>query len=336
MKIAYIKVSPTIMATDGIKIQAQTWGKELMRRGHTVDFINMWDNVDWKSYDIIHLFDYSEWMEDFIFWMKDVNPNIVISPIIDSMYSKFLFKLVSMWGSRKLRLRSRYYSLRQCRNYIKMYFVRSKYERAFITQSYGVEEKRIKIVPLSYRMVSEDTGIAKENFCLHVSLLADKRKNVEKLISASKKYGFNLKLAGKLRNEQEIKWLNGLISDTPQIEYLGFVTDRELEELYHRAKVFALPSIYEGVGMVALEAAVMGDDIVITNQGGPKEYYSNMAEIVNPNSVDEIGNAILKLLNGKTNQPQLKQHVISNYSLSLTCDLLENAYEKIVNIHHEG
>ena len=30
MKIAYIKVSPTIMATDGIKIQAQTWGKELM------------------------------------------------------------------------------------------------------------------------------------------------------------------------------------------------------------------------------------------------------------------------------------------------------------------
>ena len=111
------------MATDGIKIQAQTWGKELIRRGHIVDFINMWDNVDWKSYDIIHLFDYSEWMEDFIFWMKDVNTNIVISPIIDSMYNKTLFRLVGMWGSRKLRLRSRYYSLRQCRNYIKMFFV---------------------------------------------------------------------------------------------------------------------------------------------------------------------------------------------------------------------
>lgn len=326
MKIAYIKVSPTIMATDGIKIQAQTWGKELIRRGHIVDFINMWDNVDWKSYDIIHLFDYSEWMEDFIFWMKDVNPNIVISPIIDSIYSKSLFKIVSMWGSRKFRLRSRYYSLRQCRDYIKMFFVRSEYERLFITQSYGVEENRTKIVPLSYRMGSEAIDFKKENFCLHVSLLADKRKNVERLIEASKKYGFNLKLAGKLRNEQEKKWLDDLISNAPQIEYLGFVTDMELKDLYRKAKVFALPSIYEGVGMVALEAAVMGDDIVITNQGGPKEYYADLAEIVNPASVDDIGKAILNLMNGKTHQPRLKTHIVQQYSLATTCDILENTY----------
>ena len=297
--------------------------------GNIVDFINMWDNVDWKSYDIIHLFDYSEWMEDFIFWMKDVNPNIVISPIIDSIYSKSLFKIVSMWGSRKFRLRSRYYSLRQCRDYIKMFFVRSEYERLFITQSYGVEENRTKIVPLSYRMGSEAIDFKKENFCLHVSLLADKRKNVERLIEASKKYGFNLKLAGKLRNEQEKKWLDGLISNAPQIEYLGFVTDMELKDLYRKAKVFALPSIYEGVGMVALEAAVMGDDIVITNQGGPKEYYADLAEIVNPASVDDIGKAILNLMNGKTHQPRLKTLIVQQYSLATSCDFLENSYIQV-------
>lgn len=326
MKIAYIKVTPTIMATDGIKIQAQTWGAELRKKGHVVDFIDMWDNVDWKSYDIIHLFDYSEWMEDFIFWMKDVNPNIVISPIIDSMYNNTLFKLVSMWGSRKLRLRSRYHSLRLCCDYIKMFFVRSEYERAFITQSYGVEEKRTQVVPLSFRMGCEQNDTRKENFCLHVSLLADKRKNVERLVAASKKFGFNLKLAGKLRNKQEQDWLDSLISDTPQIEYLGFVSDEKLKELYRQARVFALPSIYEGVGMVALEAAVMGDDVVITNQGGPKEYYSKMAEIVNPLSVDEIGGAITSFLEGKTYQPRLKEHIIKNYNLQTTCDLLEKTY----------
>lgn len=326
MKIAYIKVTPTIMATDGIKIQAQTWGAELRKKGHVVDFIDMWDNVDWKSYDIIHLFDYSEWMEDFIFWMKDVNPNIVISPIIDSMYNNKLFKLVSMWGSRKLRLRSRYHSLRLCSDYIKMFFVRSEYERAFITQSYGVEEKRTQVVPLSFRMGYEQNDTRKEDFCLHVSLLADKRKNVERLVAASKKFGFKLKLAGKLRNKQEQDWLDSLISDAPQIEYLGFVTDEKLKELYRQARVFALPSIYEGVGMVALEAAVMGDDVVITNQGGPKEYYSKMAEIVNPQSVDEIGVAITSLLGGKTYQPRLKEHIIKNYNLQTTCDLLEKTY----------
>ena len=317
------------MVTDGIKIQAQTWGNELRKRGHEVDFINMWDNVDWRSYDIIHLFDYSEWMEDFIAWMKDVNPNIVISPIIDSKYSKTLFKLVSLWGSKKLRLRSRYYSLRQCKDYIKMFYVRSEYERKFITDSYGVDESRTVIVPLSYRTGCDGADTAKENYCLHVSLLADKRKNVERLITASKKYEFHLKLAGKLRNQQERDWLDTLIKDTPQIEYMGFVTDEELKGLYRKARVFALPSIYEGVGMVALEAAVMGADIVVTNQGGPKEYYSNLAEVVNPFSVDEIGTAITTLLNGKTHQPQLKKYITNNFSLETTCSQLEETYKKI-------
>ena len=107
---------------------------------------------------------------------------------------------------------------------------------------------------------------------------------------------------------------------------MGFVSDEKLKELYRQARVFALPSIYEGVGMVALEAAVMGDDVVITNQGGPKEYYSKMAEIVNPLSVDEIGGAITSFLEGKTYQPRLKEHIIKNYNLQTTCDLLEKTY----------
>lgn len=329
MKIAFIKVTPTIMSTDGIKVQAQTWGLELQKRGHIVDFVNMWDDVDWKTYDIIHLFDYSEWMEDFVFWMKDVNPNIVISPIIDSKYSKILFKLVSMWGSEKFRLRSKYFSLRQCCSYIKLFFVRSEYERGFITHSLGVNKARTIIVPLSYRTGCSSSNYLKENFCLHVSLLADKRKNVERLIAASKKFGFCLKLAGKLRNGQEQEWLNNLLQNAPQIEYLGFVSDEKLVELYQKAKVFALPSLYEGVGMVALEAAVWGDDVVITNQGGPKEYYANLAEIVNPKSVDEIGLAISSFLEGKTHQPFLKEYVKSHFSLQATCDLLENAYKEI-------
>lgn len=318
------------MATDGIKIQAQTWGNELRNRGHIVDFVNMWDCVDWKSYDIIHLFDYSEWMEDFIIWMKDVNPNIVISPIIDSKYSKFLFKLVSLWGSNKLRLRSRYYSLRQCKDYIKMFYVRSEYERAFITDSYGVDATRTVIVPLSYRTGCDGADADKEDYCLHVSLLADKRKNVERIIEASQKYGFRLKLAGKLRNKQERAWLDALIANASQIEYVGFVSDDELKELYRKARVFALPSIYEGVGMVALEAAVMGADIVITNQGGPKEYYSDLAEIVSPFSVDEIGSAITRLLNGKTHQPQLKKYITDHFSLDATCSQLEKTYKNII------
>lgn len=45
----------------------------------------------------------------------------------------------------------------------------------------------------------------------------------------------------------------------------------------------------EGVGIVAVDAAIYGCEIVITNIGGPKEYYDNMAYTVNPYNIDDIG-----------------------------------------------
>ena len=77
-------------------------------------------------------------------------------------------------------------------------------------------------------MVPETTVTIKEDFCFHVSLLADERKNVKRLITASKEFGFNLKLAGKLRNSEEKKWLEDIIENNEKVKYVGFLTDNEL------------------------------------------------------------------------------------------------------------
>jgi glycosyltransferase involved in cell wall biosynthesis len=82
------------------------------------------------------------------------------------------------------------------------------------------------------------------------------RKNVPRLIEAAKKYQFNLKLVGNKGNAESEKRIRALIGDSQNIEILGFISDEELSLLYDKAKVFALPSINEGVGLVALEAAM--------------------------------------------------------------------------------
>lgn len=87
-----------------------------------------------------------------------------------------------------------------------------------------------------------------------------------------------------------------------------------------------MPSISEGVGIVAVDAALYGADIVITEIGGPKEYYDGMAEIVNPYDVDAIGQACMNLLNGKTYQPKLRERIIKEYSLSAVADKLIEVY----------
>ena len=103
--------------------------------------------------------------------------------------------------------------------------------------------------------------------------------------------------------------------------------DEEMLRLYATAKCFALPSIFEGVGLVALDAAACGCDIVITKLGGPHEYYSDMASMVNPMSVDEIGTSIKEFLEGKTFQPELSKYVQENFSPEKNAELLGTIYE---------
>ena len=115
------------------------------------------------------------------------------------------------------------------------------------------------------------------------------------------------------------------------IEVLGFVSDEELISLYNRAKVFALPSLNEGVGLVALEAAIHGCNIVITNLGGPKEYYEKgTAQLVNPYDVDDIGQAIMRALHDNTSQPQLRNDLSSKYNVSACVDKLLTYYQSIL------
>ena len=91
---------------------------------------------------------------------------------------------------------------------------------------------------------------------------------------------------------------------------------------YKKAKEFALPSTNEGVGMVALEAADYGCEIVLTNLGAPKEYFDGMARLVNPYSIDDIGYAMRKTLTEGFSQPELLRFFARHYSLESCSNLL--------------
>jgi len=329
MKIAYLIAEPVLIPSHGVRIQALSWKKGLEALGHQVDLIDLWNANDWASYDAIHFFSFNDYLREFINTLAPINPRIVLSPIIDANNPPYQYQMASYLGCPFLRLYSKYYSMRCIKDRIQMYFVRSQYEKQFISKSYGVPDSRIAIVPLSCRLDSSWQPLEKEPFCLHVSLLHDARKNVRRLIQAAREYQFNLVLAGKLRNEQERKTLETWMEGSPNVSYRGFLSEDELLDLYRRAKVFALPSIYEGVGLVALEAAVLGCNVVLTNKGAPKEYYGDLARTVDPYSVRAIGKAILAALQDHSSQPALREHILSHYSLDSMCKLLVESYRKV-------
>lgn len=331
MKIAYVMYPGACFmgAGDGTKMQAVVWKECLERKGHRVDLIDPWGGYDWKQYDIVHVFGLGLWNYDFIHWGSRVNRNFVFSPIIDSNTNLRTYKLATYAGCRKLRLFSQNYMLRKLKEDIRLFFARTHYEAGYLTRGYGIPEKDVSIVPLSYRFDRNDDRIAKEPFCLFAGTMTQERKNVSRLIRAAIKYRFKLVLAGNTGNDESLKALKTQIGGNENIEIRGFVSEDELANLYNRAKVFALASINEGVGLVALEAAVHRCNIVTTRLGGPKEYYNGKAYLVDPYDVDDIGRAVLKALEDDTSQPDLREHVIRNYSTEQCVDLLVESYRRI-------
>ena len=333
MRIAYIMYPGACYMGkgDGSKMQAEIWLKELERKGHIVDRINPWGHYDWKSYDIVHVFGFGLWNYDMIHWGSGLNPNFVFSPIIDTNTPMWKYKLATHFGCSKLRLFSQNYALRKLRPDVKLFLARTEYEADYLRRGYGIDSSKIKIVPLSYREDNYDPSIQKEPFCLFVGTMTQPRKNVPNLIKAAKKYGFKLVLVGNKGNISSQIMLRELIGHASNIEVKGFVTDEELISLYNRAKVFALPSLNEGVGLVALEAAVHGCDVVITSLGGPKEYYKEgTVQIVNPYSIDEIGQGVMAAMKDNTSQPSLRNLLVREYNVSKCTDQLLCCYENVL------
>lgn len=329
MKIAYLMPVGTSITgkADGVRMQALIWRDALVKRGHQVDLIEAWGEYDWASYDALHFFGQGTWL----FMIEELskkNPKIVVSPIIDTNMPLWKYKLASFWGSHKLRIESQNYVMRRMSKFSSRFLARSNYEKEYIKSCTYLDDANIDIVPLSYRLGNKVTKCQKEKFCFHISQFTSDRKNVMRLMQAAVKYQFKLVIAGSRGSKEAFAPFKEMADKHDNITILGYLTDEELEDYYNRAKVFALPSLFEGVGLVALEAAMHYCDIVLTNLGGPKEYYGGFAHLVNPYSVDEIGKAVVEALDAGENV-QLYDFVKTNSSLEHCVELLEECYKQL-------
>lgn len=332
MRIAYIIVPLAVVSgnSNGIKSQAITWKNGMQKAGHEVDEINLWNNYNWKKYDLIHIFGTGLWLYTFVQSLSIKNPNIVLSPIIDSLESPTLYSLVSQIGSTKLKLWSPTFTLRKTLPLIRGVYVRSQHEAKYIKKM--MSQDQIHILPLATSENNTNNSSSRDNFCLHISSISQPRKNVLRLIKAAKKYNFKLVLAGSTGSEIDFKPLREEIGDAKNISVLGFISHEEKIKLYSKAKVFALPSLNEGVGIVALDAAILGCEIVLTKLGAPKEYYNGSAELVDPFNIDSIGKSIVKILNNEIkHQPELSSHIMRHYSSLVVNKKLIDSYQKILN-----
>jgi glycosyltransferase involved in cell wall biosynthesis len=82
------------------------------------------------------------------------------------------------------------------------------------------------------------------------------------------------------------------------MEHRPAPTDADLAAFYNEVRVFLLPSRVEGLGLPALEAMACGAAVVVTDNGGSRQYAADgvNALVVPPGDAPAMQDAILLLI----------------------------------------
>jgi len=83
------------------------------------------------------------------------------------------------------------------------------------------------------------------------------------------------------------------------VEFLGYVTDEELGELYRGAICVIVPSLMEGFGLPALEAMERGALVVTSNISSLREICRDAALYFDPNSTDDMSRMMMDVYKKK-------------------------------------
>jgi glycosyltransferase involved in cell wall biosynthesis len=183
-----------------------------------------------------------------------------------------------------------------------------------IIKYYKVPAEKIKVVHLGLKEVlsiknevlsMEDLAgkfNIKNNYILFVGTLQP-RKNIARLIEA-----YSL-LPGKIKEEYQLViigkkgWLYEDILKAPEkykvserVLFLDYVSDEDLPQFYKNAKVFVLPSLYEGFGLPVLEAMRYDCPVVTSNVSSLPEAGGDAALYFDPTDVGDIKNKIETVL----------------------------------------
>jgi glycosyltransferase involved in cell wall biosynthesis len=160
-----------------------------------------------------------------------------------------------------------------------------------------------------------------EQYVLFLSTLQP-RKNLSSLMQAMKELrleypelaNYKLVVVGKTGWKFE-KILEDIARNKDFVVYLNHLSDRERYVAMRQAKVFVLPSFYEGFGMTILEAFALGVPVATSNISSMPEVAGEAAVYFNPAKVSEIKSAISKILFDKSLSDSLIQQGTTRLSL---------------------
>lgn len=178
-----------------------------------------------------------------------------------------------------------------------------------------LEEDKVLVVPLAaapeFRPISRETAVATVRdrysvggpFILSVGDIQPRKNHIglirafARMAKAYPQLKHSLVLVGKPT------WFSPKVQEAAResgvgerIQFVGFVSDADLLQLYNACDCFVFPSFYEGFGFPALEAMACGRAVVCSDASALPEVVDGAAILFDPYAIDEMVRAIADVL----------------------------------------
>jgi hypothetical protein len=173
-----------------------------------------------------------------------------------------------------------------------------------------------------------------------------KRKRIDvvlRALAALRDRGTRLRLlvAGDGPEREALRELAGELGVQDQVEWLGFIENRALAPIYHRADVYVSASEHEGLPTAYLEAFSTGLPLVCADNAGSRAVITEPERgvIVPQEDHEAMAGAISRYTNSRPQLEKMAAHVrevaASQYDWSVIGDRYAAVYEKAA-LHRAG
>lgn len=206
-----------------------------------------------------------------------------------------------------------------------------------IATTYSVDKSKIKVIGSGYNnSIFYDMKIKKDNN--HINLIyagkLNQKKGVMNLVKSLENLPYEkdkltLKLAGGNGNTEEYNMLMELIKKCKyKVLLLGKLNQQELAKEFNSSDIFILPSFFEGLPLVLIEALACGLKVISTDLPGIREW---MDENIPNNNITYVN--LPTLIN--TDEPKLEELPLFEKNIAgAIIDCVEKRYTNTISLYN--
>ena len=236
----------------------------------------------------------------------------------------------------------------------------SEHSKSDIARLLPVAEANITVVPLAARaeytpdIADEDTQRVYERYALperYVLYLGnfDPRKNIETLLQVMVWCGDSIGTEQPLvingtpetpvttssGERVNLQHMIDTLEVADVVRLIGRVAEEDKPALYAHARVFLLPSLYEGFGLPALEAMACGTPVIGSNASSIPEVVGNAGILVDPTDARRMAGAVIALCDEDEYHDRMRQRSLmraAQYSWQRTALETASVFRKVAQI----